>query len=376
MLEPKAIYHGQVQLVPGLFCDAYILNDKSAVMSTRGTADLLNMDHKALKNMGTKSLPKGLRPFISSEINMGTKKVKVEAKSHYRGRYIDVYTINAIEALIKAYAFAFANDKLRQNQKHIGKRCVLLMGALLKTALDITIREACGLSPNSQKTAQRYYMEAAQLIKSSGFRCSVSENIATKKDILTFLNTPQSTLNSFLYKHSYEIKPLKLDSKTIQSIGCKARRLYGYHLEDVIKIIFGMDTAVGIKLKKEMFGDLANYSKMYAKDEIQWREVLIRVFKGFDLRFNYPIGQYRYRVDFFVPELLLCLECNGYSHHYYDKEKEAKREKIISEEYALVRFHHKIDVQDLFNAILHAKPGKIVKLYNVKKKLPSKAPAK
>ena len=64
MLEPKAIYHGQVQLVPGLFCDAYILNDKSAVMSTRGTADLLNMDHKALKNLGTKSLPKGLRSFI------------------------------------------------------------------------------------------------------------------------------------------------------------------------------------------------------------------------------------------------------------------------------------------------------------------------
>ncbi len=44
MAERKSIYYGQVQIIPGVMCDGYVLNDPTAVLSGRGTADLLNMD--------------------------------------------------------------------------------------------------------------------------------------------------------------------------------------------------------------------------------------------------------------------------------------------------------------------------------------------
>jgi very-short-patch-repair endonuclease len=52
---------------------------------------------------------------------------------------------------------------------------------------------------------------------------------------------------------------------------------------------------------------------------VQWQQVLAKVFEGFDLHFNYPIGPYK--VDFFVAKLMLVLECNGYCHRYYDPKK-------------------------------------------------------
>ena len=48
MSERKAIHYGQVELIPGIICDGYVLDDGSSVMSERGTANLLGMDHKAL----------------------------------------------------------------------------------------------------------------------------------------------------------------------------------------------------------------------------------------------------------------------------------------------------------------------------------------
>jgi len=96
---------------------------------------------------------------------------------------------------------------------------------------------------------------------------------------------------------------------------------------------------------------------------VQWREVLSKVFEGFDLRFNYPIGPYK--VDFFVGKLMLVLECNGYCHRYYDDAQEKAREKLITQRYSLVRFHHKVSLETLFNGILQAKPGIIIKLYDL-----------
>ena len=46
MVERKAIHYGKVELIPGIICDGYILDDGTAVMSERGTADLLDVDHK------------------------------------------------------------------------------------------------------------------------------------------------------------------------------------------------------------------------------------------------------------------------------------------------------------------------------------------
>ena len=52
MKKPKAIYYGKIELIPGIICDGYVLDDNTAVMSLRGTADLLGMDHKTLHAMG------------------------------------------------------------------------------------------------------------------------------------------------------------------------------------------------------------------------------------------------------------------------------------------------------------------------------------
>jgi hypothetical protein len=48
MTERKAVHYGKVEIVPDTMCDAYVLDDGTAVMSERGTADLLGMDHKTL----------------------------------------------------------------------------------------------------------------------------------------------------------------------------------------------------------------------------------------------------------------------------------------------------------------------------------------
>ena len=77
-----------------------------------------------------------------------------------------------------------------------------------------------------------------------------------------------------------------------------------------------------------------------------------------------PVGAYR--VDFFVKLLDLALECNGYDcHRYYDPDEERRREQVITRRYGLVRFHHKVSLETLFNGILQAKPGKVIRLYDL-----------
>ncbi len=365
MTKRKAVYYGQVELIPGIVCDGYVLDDDTAVMGIMGTAELLSVHHKALQNIATKGIPKVLEPFIDKGLNNATKTVTVVAQnSHHKGREINVYDSLFIESLIRAYAFALASDKLRKAQHHIGKRCVFLMGSLVRTALEVAIKQACGLSPNIQQTAQKNYIDAVKLIKDFGFTCSVDDDdIATKKDITQFLNIPESTLNSFLRKHQTDIKPIKLDSATIRSFGGKASRMNGYHLDDVTKIALGMDSVIGIELKKQVFGQIGSFAKPETSSEVQWQKVLSSVFQGFDLHFNYPIGPYK--VDFFVAKLMLVLECNGYCHRYYDATQEKEREKLITQRYSLVRFHHQISLETLFNGILQAKPGTMVKLYDL-----------
>jgi hypothetical protein len=225
MKQRKAVYYGQVELIPGIICDGYVLNDGTAVMSERGTANLLGVDHMLLNRMETNGPPKTLKPFIDKGWSMETNLVKVVVK----------------------------NDVLRENQKHIGKRCVILQSSLVRTALETAIKEACGLSPNIQQTAQQNYIDAVKLLQDFGFTCSAPNDIATKKDITRFLDIPESTLNSFLKN---EIQPIQLDSATIRSFGGKASRMNGYKLDDVTKIALGMDSVIGIKLKKQVFGQI------------------------------------------------------------------------------------------------------------------------
>jgi very-short-patch-repair endonuclease len=364
MTERQAVYYGQVELIPGIVCDGYVLDNDTAVMSLRGTASLLDMDHAPLKRVVLNWPSKTLKPFVDKGLSVVPKSVKVVAEnSPHKGRDITVYESAFIESFIRGYALALANDVLRQNQKHIGKRCVILQSALTRSAIDIAIKQACGLSPNIQQTAQKNYIDAVKLIKDFGFTCSAPDDIAIKKDIAQFLDVPEGTLNSFLRKHKSDIEPIHLDSATIRSFGGKASRMNGYHLDDVTKIALGMDSVVGIELKKKVFGQVGSFAKPSTSLEIQWREVLSKVFEGFDLHFNYPIGSYK--VDFFVAQLMLVLECNGYCHRYYDDKQEKVREKVITQRYSLVRFHHKVSLETLFNGILQAKQGTVIKLYDL-----------
>jgi very-short-patch-repair endonuclease len=361
----EAVHYGKVELIPGLICDGYVLNDGTAVMSERGTADLLSMDHKTLKSMGENWPSKTLKPFADEELSMGGNLVEVVAKnSPYQGRKIVIYDSSMIENLIRTYASAFTEGVLRKNQVHIGKRAVTLLISLIRSALDTAIKQACGLSPDIQKTAQQHYTDAVKLIKDYGFTCTAPNDIAIKKDITKFLEVPESTLNSFLRKHRNDIEPIKLDISTIRSLGYKAPRMNGYYLEDVSKIALGMDSVIGLELKKQLFGQTSSLAKLETRGEIEWLEVLTKVFAGLGLYHNYPIGQYK--VDFFVEKLMLVLECNGYDNHlYYDTNKERQREQFISQRYSLVRFHHHTHWETLMNAILTAKIGTITKLYQI-----------
>ena len=254
MIERKAVYYGRVELIPGVICDGYVLDNGMAVMSERGTADLLGIDQKALNRVRTTGVPKTIEPFINKDLDVRTTSVEVVAKNNpHKGRYIEVYDSSTIESIMRAYVLALAHRKLQKNQRHVGERCAILQCFLARTALESAIKEACGFIPEIQKTAQEYYIDAVGLIQELGFNCSIDTGediIATKRDITDFLSVPESTLNHFLRKYKQEITPIRLDTATIRSLGSMANRMNGYSMDDVAKIACGMDTEIGIKLKQ------------------------------------------------------------------------------------------------------------------------------
>ena len=361
MTERQAV--GKVEIIPGIQCDGYVLDDGTACLSERGTADLLGMKHASLQSMAVNWPPKTLKPFIDKGSSMAVNSIKVIAKnSPYQGREIVVYSAETIDMLISTYALALAHFGLKKSQTHIGTRCVVLLKALVRTALEASIKEACGIPTNIQATAQKNYTDIVKLMKESGLKCSVSQEIAIKTDMTDFLEIPKSTLNSFLGKHRETIKPIKLERATIRAIGSKASRMNGYYIQDVGTIALGIDSVIGIGLKEKMFGSVSSLAKFETKGEIEWQQVLAEIFAGFSFYHNYQID--RYRVDFYVKELDLILECNGYDNHAnYDQIYEAQREQFLNN-YRVIRFHHQVDLKTLFNSILRAKMGTITKLYH------------
>jgi len=363
MTERQAVHYGKVEIIPGVQCDGYVLDDGTACLSERGAADLLGMKQASLQSMTVSGIPKTLKSFIIKDFSMTVTLVKVTAKnSPYKGRNIVVYSSDTIEAIMRAYAMAEGNNALQKNQMHVGRHCVVLLCTLARTALEASIKEACGIPTNIQATAQKNYTNIVKLMKESGLKCSVSDDIAIKTDMTGFLDIPKSTLNSFLGKHRETIKPIKLERATIRAIGSKASRMNGYHIQDVGTIALGIDSVIGIGLKEKMFGSVSSLAKFETKGEIEWQQVLAEIFAGFSFYHNYQID--RYRVDFYVKELDLILECNGYDNHdNYDKIYEAQREQFLNN-YRVIRFHHQVDLKTLFNSILRAKMGTITKLYN------------
>ncbi|MBE9561237.1 MAG: hypothetical protein IMF12_00055, partial [Proteobacteria bacterium] len=174
MEERQAIHYGQVEIVPGIKCDGYVLDDGTACLSERGTADLLGMKHASLQSMAVNWPPKTLEPFVDKGWSMAVNSIKVVAKnSPYQGRKIIVYSAETISMLISTYALALAHFGLKKSQTHIGTRCIILLEALVKTALEVAIKEACGLSANIQAIAQKSYTDIVKLMRKSGLKCSV-----------------------------------------------------------------------------------------------------------------------------------------------------------------------------------------------------------
>ena len=362
MKKLKAIFYGKVELIPGITFDGYMLDDNSTVMSENGVAALLGIKRAPLQRMANNWPPKTIQPFIDADKNIiTTDLVKVTAtNSPYQGRDIVVYNTDFIETFILGYAFALSKGALRPNQIHIGHRAVLLLSSLAETTLYTAIEESCGLSPNVQSTSK----EIIKTMQERGLICSIGGKIAVKQDITNFFGVSTGVLNNYLRKHQQDIIPINLSSSTILEAGFKAPRMNGYCLEDVTKIAFNLNSPVSKELKQQVFGEVGAFIKSETKGEIEWQKTLTKVFAGFRLHHNYPIG--KYRADFVIEELGLALECNGFNNHAtYDQQKEAEREQFVNQRYSLVRFNHKINWEALANGILRAKLGKVIKLYKV-----------
>ena len=65
---------------------------------------------------------------------------------------------------------AIGHDALQKNQMHIGRKCVILLVVLADTALYVVMKEACGISANIQKTAQKNYTDIVELMNESGLK--------------------------------------------------------------------------------------------------------------------------------------------------------------------------------------------------------------
>ncbi len=215
-----------------------------------------------------------------------------------------------------------------------------------------------GAYAEARKKAQEF--DGIQLLDDLGFTCSAGERLATKKDIARFLNVPESTVSGFLRKHRDQIEPVALSREQIHKLGSRANRMNAYRIDDVLKIAFWMQSEVGVELKRRLLGDASVLVQCENRKEMEWRSVLGKVFAGFDLRYNYPVG--RYKVDYVVRDLLLCLELDE-SHDGYDLAEEEERENYISRHYTLIRFRTDTKLEDLLNAILKAQIKQVIRLY-------------
>jgi very-short-patch-repair endonuclease len=191
-----------------------------------------------------------------------------------------------------------------------------------------------------------------------GLKCSVGNNIVTKKDLLNFLGVTQGKLNNRLKKCG--VQPIALNREQRQAIGSTASHINGYPIEEGVKAILDMDSVPGIALKEKLFGHLGIFAKPSTCPEVQWEAKLSEAFEGMEFKHNYQMGPYR--VDFLIGSSKVVLECNGYEHQYYNSEREQQREQFITKEYGLVRFHHGVSLEKVINAILRIKPGEVIRL--------------
>jgi len=327
-----ATHYGQAEFAFGVFCDVYVLSDGSTVFSERGAADLFGMRQGSFQRVTPNWPPKTLEPFVGKGWSMETNSAD---NSPHKGRKITIYDSKSIETIIRGYTLAAASNALRANQKHIGKRCSILACALVKSAITTVIQQVCHFTPEVQQTIQQNYQDVTKSILDLGFKCSAGNEIAIKTDMTTFLEVPLSTLNYHLGKHRDVIEPIELDSTTIQSLGSNAHCMNGYHLDDVGKIVLGMDSVIGIDLKEQIFGKHSSLDKLTRVGEIEWPQSLARVFTGFTLQPECVIAGNT--VNFVVKEFNLILE-------FENKQSVARKPLLLSQGYHVVHFKQQWEI--------------------------------
>jgi len=337
--EPQAIYYGTAEIVPGLICDCYVLDDGRAVLSERGAADLLGVEHRALQSMANNSLPYELKSFLDKDFSVVTNLANVTAEnSPYVGRKIRVYNALDIIKLMRAYAVALTRNALKETQTHIGYKSIINIRFLTHADIEIIIREACGLPVSIAKTIEKTRPNIVTLMSNLGLNCIENGKMVLKKDIIAFMHVPLSTLNTYLKKRCRDIQPIKLDRTTIKKLGSKAVQMNAYTVQDVGTIVLGMKSEVGEQLKTQMFGQVGTVANIETTSEIEWWQKLKASCADLSLFHHYHIDKSRIEVDFYLHELELILECNGYDGHAsYDPIAEKKREQLFKN-YRVIRF--------------------------------------
>ena len=131
------------------------------------------------------------------------------------------------------------------------------------------------------------------------------------------------------------IEPIQLDVATIRSLGSTARRMNGYLMDDVGKIVLGMDSVIGIDLKEQIFGKSSSLNKLKPAGKIIWLQSLSRIFAGFTLLQDYVIAGNA--VNFFVQEFNLILE-------FDNKQSKARKPFLLSQGYRVVHFNPQWEV--------------------------------
>ena len=158
--QNKAIYYGELEIIPTIGGDCYILDDCRCVMSENGFARLLGVDSKLLNRIRTNWPPKTLESFCNKDLTIITTLAEVTAKKcPYSGRNIVVYDVPLMEEIIRTYALAYANGCLRRNQLHLGETCADLLKALIKMSLSMRIELSCGLQPRPQQVVRRCHWD-------------------------------------------------------------------------------------------------------------------------------------------------------------------------------------------------------------------------
>ena len=160
-----ATHYGQAEFAFDVLCDVYVLSDEQTVFSERGAADLLGIDQKRLNRMRSNWPPKTLESFVDKGWSMAVNSVKVVADNcPHKNREITMYSSKSIETITRAYALAAANGALRDNQKHIGERCLKLVCALLKSSTKAIIQQVCNFTPEAQPNIQHTNQDVAKAI--------------------------------------------------------------------------------------------------------------------------------------------------------------------------------------------------------------------